>query len=239
VIEDEGSEEHGLPMSVIARSGELTIRDDWYASGMAGTGSNTVAAENVFVPTHRTYPLPALTEGRFPSTANSDNPSFSLPAAAVLIVNAGGTPVGTAKGALEAFLARLPGRLIAFTDYPSQAEAPVTHLRVGEAALNIESAEAHVRLACAILDDHPGGPMSTDARIRCRAHISHATGLAREAVDVLFAGSGATSIQPDVPIQRFQRDIQALSNHGLLAPSTTTELYGRILCGLEPNSAIY
>ena len=239
VVEDEGADEHGLPMSVILKGGELTILDDWHASGMAGTGSNTVVAEDVFVPAHRTYPLPDLTEGRYPASASSDNPYFNLPTAAVLIVNAGGTPVGAARGALEAFLERLPGRTIAFTDYPSQAEAPVTHLRVGQAALGIESAESHVRRACALLDDHPGGPMSREARIRCRAHISHATALARDAVDLLFAGSGATSIQQDVPIQRFQRDIQALSNHGLLSPSTTTELYGRILCGLEPNTTIY
>jgi hypothetical protein len=69
--------------------------------------------------------------------------------------------------------------------------------------------------------------------------VSYATGLAREAVDRLFSASGATSIQPQVPIQRFQRDIQALSNHAIMSPSTTTELYGRHLCGLEPNTTLY
>src|SRR5207237_7298756 len=105
-----------------------------------------------------------------------------------------------------------------FTDYPSQAEAPVTHLQVGEAALEIESADAHVRRACAILDGHRGGPMSPEQRIKCRAHISHATGLARRAGDGLFAASGASSMQPQVPIQPFQPDIQALAKPGAPAP---------------------
>ena len=35
------------------------------------------------------------------------------------------------------------------------------------------------------------------------------TGLSRQAVDILFLASGASSIQQHVPIQRFQRDIQA------------------------------
>ena len=39
-----------IPTCVIARSHDLTIVDDWYATGMSATGSNTIVAENVFVP---------------------------------------------------------------------------------------------------------------------------------------------------------------------------------------------
>jgi alkylation response protein AidB-like acyl-CoA dehydrogenase len=229
----------GVPTCVLVPSGDLTILDDWYASGMAGTGSNTVVAEDVFVPAHRALPLPDILEARYPERHNSDSAYFSLPAVAVLIVNAGGTPVGTAMGALDAFLERLPGRQITYTSYAVQAEAPVTHLQLGELALKIESADAHMRRGAAILDGHPGGPLSLEARVKCRAHVSYATGLAREAVDTLFYASGASSVQPQVPIQRFQRDIQALANHGLMNPWTTNELYGRFLCGLEPNTALY
>jgi len=229
----------GLPTSVILRNSEVTRLDDWYASGMAGTGSNTIVAEEVFVPAYRTQLLPEMTEGRYPPRHNSEGPYFNYPTAPVLVVNAGGTPLGLARGAMEAFMERLPGRGIIFTSYTNQAEAPVTHLTVGEAALKLESADAHVRRACALLDDHPGGPMSVENRIKTRAHISHATQLSREIVDMLFRASGATAIQPDVPIQRFQRDIHALANHGIMSPSTTTELYGRHLCGLEPNTLLY
>ena len=40
-------------------------------------------------------------------------------------------------------------------------------------------------------------------------------------------------------IQRFQRDMQALANHAILHSPTTVELYGRVLCGLEPNTFLY
>jgi alkylation response protein AidB-like acyl-CoA dehydrogenase len=232
---DEGA---GPPICTVVRTSELTILDDWYASGMAGTGSNSVAAENVFVPSHRTLVLPEMVEGRYAERHNSANPYANYPLVPVLIVNAGGTPLGTARGALDAFMERLPGRAITFTDYVHQSEAPVTHLQVGEATLKIASGDAHVRRACEILDRHPGGAMSLGDRIKCRAHISYSTRLAREVVDTLFAASGASAIQPDVPIQRFQRDIQALSNHAIMSPTTTTELYGRFLCGLEPNTTL-
>jgi 3-hydroxy-9,10-secoandrosta-1,3,5(10)-triene-9,17-dione monooxygenase len=57
--------------------------------------------------------------------------------------------------------------------------------------------------------------------------------------DLLFYGSGASSIQSNVPMQRFQRDMQVLANHAIMHAPTAAELYGRVLCGLEPNTPLY
>jgi 3-hydroxy-9,10-secoandrosta-1,3,5(10)-triene-9,17-dione monooxygenase len=81
--------------------------------------------------------------------------------------------------------------------------------------------------------------MTKLARIKVRAHVGAATRYARDAVDTLFYASGASAIQASVPIQRFQRDMQALANHAILHPQTNVELYGRVLCGLEPNTFLY
>ena len=229
----------GVPMCVLLRARDLERLDDWHASGMAATGSSTIIADDVFVPAHRAQPLPDMLEANYGPRHNADNPYFNFPLAAVLTVNAAGTPVGIARGALEAFHERLPGRGITYTTYENKSEAPVTHLQVGEAALKIDSADAHMRLACRELDDHAGEKLSVRGRVKARAHVSAATGLAREAVDVLFYSSGASAIQSHVPIQRFQRDIQALSNHAIMHPQTTIELYGRVLCGLPPNTPLY
>jgi 3-hydroxy-9,10-secoandrosta-1,3,5(10)-triene-9,17-dione monooxygenase len=229
----------GVPTCVLVKSRELKVLEDWHASGMAATGSNTIVAENVFVPAHRSLPLPEMIEARYPPRHNATSRYFNYPTAAVLTVNGGGTPLGIARGALETFVERLPGRGITYTTYTNKSEAPVTHLQLGEASLKIESADAHVRRAASLLDDHPGGPMSMESRVKARAHIAYATGLAREAVDTLFYASGASSIQTQIPIQRFQRDIQALANHAIMHPQTGIELYGRVLCGLPPNTPLY
>jgi alkylation response protein AidB-like acyl-CoA dehydrogenase len=234
-----GEGANAVPTCVIVRSAELTRLDDWYASGMAATGSNTVVAKEIFVPSYRAVPLPAMLNAKFPDRHNARNPYFGYPLAAVLSVNAAGTPVGAARGAMETFVERLPGRAITYTTYTNKIEAPVTHLQVGEAALKIDSADAHMRLACAALDESGGAPLTVRDRVQARAHVSYATGLAREAVDGLFYASGASAIQSHVPIQRFQRDIQALANHAVMHPQTTIELYGRVLCGLEPNTLLY
>jgi 3-hydroxy-9,10-secoandrosta-1,3,5(10)-triene-9,17-dione monooxygenase len=229
----------GLPTCVIARSADLELLDDWRATGMTATGSNTVVADNVFVPRRRTMPLPEMLEARYPARHNAANPYFNLPLAPVLTVNAGGTPLGIARGAMEAFTERMPGRGITYTNYTNKAEAPVTHLQIAEASLTIESADAHVRRATTLLDRPLEDSMSMQTRVKSRAHIAYATGLARNAVDILFYASGASSIQEHLPIQRFQRDIQALANHAIMHPQTALELYGRVLCGLQPNTLLY
>ena len=228
-----------MPTCMIARSADLTLLDDWYATGMAATGSNTVVAENVFVPGNRAMPLPHMLEAKYPDRHNARNPYFNYPLAPVLTVNAGGTPVGTARGAMDAFLERLPGRGITYTNYTNKAEAPVTHLQLAEASMKIDSADAHVRMATSLLDGASNGSMTMQTRVKSRAHIAYSTGLAREATDILFYASGASSIQEHMAIQRYQRDIQALSNHAIMHPQTGLELYGRILCGLEPNTLLY
>lgn len=228
----------GMPTCIIAPTHELKRLDDWHASGMVATGSDTIVADGLFVPAHRTMPLPHMLEAMYPARHNAANPYFNYPLAPVLVVNAGGTPIGAARGALELFHARLPGRAITYTNYTNKAEAAVTHLQVGEATLKLDSAEAHVRLACALLDGS-SRPMSKHARVESRAHISYATGLARDVVDALFYASGASVIQNHVPMQRVQRDMQALANHAIMHPQTAIELYGRVLCGLEPNTPLY
>lgn len=228
-----------MPTCMIARSADLTILDDWHATGMSATGSNTIVAENVFIPARRTMPLPQMLEGHYPPRHNAGNAYFNYPLAAVLTVNAGGTPAGIARGAMDAFVERLPGRGITYTNYTSKIEAPVTHLQIGEASLKIDSSLAHVRLATALLDESADGKLTMHERIRARAHIAYSTGLAREATDILFYASGASSIQEHIPIQRQQRDIQALANHAIMHPQTAMELYGRVLCGLPPNTLLY
>ena len=235
-----GAGTDAMPLCCIVKSSDLSRLDDWHASGMAGTGSHTIVAHDIFVPARRAQPLPAMINGAYvPNRHNAGQPYFNLPLAAVLTVNGGGTPVGIARGALDAFFARLPGRPITYTTYTNQAEAAITHLQTGEAALLLHSADAHIRRAAAILDQPTEHPLSMRTRVEARAHVAYATGLARQAVDLLFHGSGASAIQSHVPIQRFQRDMQALANHAVMHAPTGIELYGRVLCGLEPNTPLY
>ena len=207
---------------------------------MAATGSNTIVADDVFVPAHRVLPLPRCSRRATRTRHNSGESVFQLSARGGADGQRGGHArrhrARRARGVSRA----AAGAGITYTTYTNKSEAPVTHLQVGEAALKIDSADAHMRLACARCSTiMRARSCRRSARVKARAHVSSATGLAREAVDVLFYASGASAIQSHVPIQRFQRDMQALANHAIMHPQTTIELYGRVLCGLPPNTPLY
>lgn len=230
----------GMPTATLVPIGDLTRVDDWHATGMSGTGSSSVVADDVFVPSHRTQPTPPMIGGVYPTDRhNAADPYFNLPLASVLAVNAGGTPLGIARGALDAFLQRLPGRGITYTSWEDQSQSQVTHLQVGEAALLTDSAEDQVKRACVTLDAPADGVATSEReRAEARSRIGYATGLTRRAVDILYEASGASAIQHHVPIQRFQRDMQALANHAIMHGPTHIEMWGRILVGLPPQSLL-
>ena len=71
---------------------------------------------------------------------------------------------------------------------------------------------------------------------RARGDLGRACQLAQEAVDSFKRASGGSAIYQNVPIQRIERDMAAVTQHALMHPDTNTELYGRLLCGLEPNT---
>jgi alkylation response protein AidB-like acyl-CoA dehydrogenase len=151
---------------------------------------------------------------------------------------ASGTPLGLAKAAMTAFFQRLPGRGITYTNYARQAEAPLTHLQVAEAAMKIDEAEFHSSRAATLVDNKTasGDVWTIEERVRVRLDTAMVARLAKEAIDILNTASGGSSIYSSVPIQRIQRDIQAANLQGMMHPNTNLELYGRIRCGLEPNT---
>jgi alkylation response protein AidB-like acyl-CoA dehydrogenase len=77
-----------------------------------------------------------------------------------------------------------------------------------------------------------------EERARIRAQCGYLTRLCKEAIDLVASAAGASAIPLDAPIQRIVRDVHALSVHSLVNPATNLELYGRVLAGREPNTAL-
>ncbi|MCP2336097.1 acyl-CoA dehydrogenase family protein [Actinomadura rupiterrae] len=226
------------PIMTVVPMSELSIVDDWDTTGLRGTGSVSTVAENVLVPQERVLPLPLVLTERYASKSNASSPVFRaplLPTASALSV---GAAVGLAAAARDAFFERLPGRKITYTGYERQQEAPVTHLRVAEAVMMIDEAAFHAHRLADMVDAKgaDGSPWSMEERARARADMGRACRLAEEAAGVLNAASGGSSIYNDVPIQRIARDLHAINMHALMHPDTNDELYGRVLCGMEPDT---
>jgi alkylation response protein AidB-like acyl-CoA dehydrogenase len=226
------------PIMAIVPMTDLKIIDDWDVAGLRATGSVTTVAENVFIPAARYQSIPAVMRQEFDQNRNSDTPIYRGPVVGVLSAINTGKMVGLAKAAQEAFFERLTDRPIAHTTYTRQAEAPVVHLQVAEAAMKIEEAESHSRELAAMVDgkNEADESWTTLERAYCRVVVGRVAQLSLEAVNIFNMASGASSIYTNMPIQRIQRDIQAINIHALNLPSKNLELYGRILCGQEPNT---
>jgi len=226
------------PVVALIPTAALEVLDDWDTAGLRGTGSVSSIAREVFVPTERVFSVISLLQGQSGSQLNADAPIYRTPMVPTVAATASGTPLGLAKAAITNFFQRLPGRGIAYTTYAKQAEAPITHMQVAEAAMKIDEAEFHAYRAATLVDTKAasGEAWTLEERARVRMDAAMATRLAKEAIDILNTASGGSSIYSSVPIQRIERDIQAASLQGMINPHTNLELYGRILCGLEPNT---
>ncbi|MCG5216039.1 acyl-CoA dehydrogenase family protein [Streptosporangium soli] len=233
-----GPDHEPMPIMALVPMSDLQIFDDWDTSGLRGTGSVSTIAQNVFVPAERILPLPAILQEQYASQLNAGTPIYRAPLLPVASASSVGTVLGLAKAAKTAFLQRLPGRKITYTAYDSQSEAPLTHLQVAEASLKIDQAQFHAERLADTVDSksEQGTQWSLEERARVRADMGAVCKLAKEAVDIFATASGGSSIYSDVAIQRISRDVQAVNLHALMHPNTNNELYGRILCGLPPNT---
>lgn len=228
-----------MPVMALVPMSDLQIVDDWHTSGLKGTGSVSTVAENVFVPADRVLPLGAVVQGQGgASRTNAAAAIYRAPLLPVAAASSVGAVLGMARAAKEVFLERLPERKITYTNYASQAEAPLTHLQVADATMKIDQAQFHAYRLADLVDskNEQDAPWTLEERVRARADMGAVCRLAKEAVDILASASGGSSIYSDVAIQRIARDIQAVSLHALMHPNTNSELYGRVLCGLEPNT---
>jgi len=227
------------PVMAMVPMSDLQIVDDWYSAGLRGTGSVSTVASAVRVPMTRVVPMPLVLSEQYATELNTASALWRVPMIATGCGSFAGVAVGVARAAMAGFHERLGDRKITYTEYESQREAPVTHLRVAEAAYLIDESVFHAHRLASMLDRKgvAGEFWDVRDRVAARAALGRVFRLAQQAVDTLAAGSGGTSLYSSVAIQRIRRDVQALNLHALMHADTNAELYGRVLLGLEPNSA--
>jgi alkylation response protein AidB-like acyl-CoA dehydrogenase len=236
ILLDPNSEPY--PVMGPVRLSELEVRDDWHTTGLRSSGSVATIAKDLFIPQERILPAPAVVNSQSASKLNAGVAMYRAPFISVGSAATVGVATGIAKAIRDSFFERLPGRKVTYTLYGSQAEAPVTHLRTAEAVMKIDEAEFHAYRLADLVDAKcaSGEEWSITERGRARGDEGAAVRLSNEAADILAANSGGSSAYTKVPIQRFVNDLRTVSLHAMMMPDVNAEIYGRILCGLEPNT---
>ncbi|RMB75278.1 acyl-CoA dehydrogenase [Rhodococcus sp. SBT000017] len=217
---------------------QLTIADDWHVSAASGTGSSTTTATDVFVPSHRVVTAEqALLYGEPTRTPTAPGRGYSL--ISYVVAESVAAYIGMAKGALEVFLTRLPGKSLAYTVWTEQREHPLTQHKVALAANKISAAEtlsaSYVELLQCRADEGKHPTWEEKAAVRGQAGM--AILLVKEAIELLQTIAGASALSKLSAFQRYHRDLLGLSTHGLMSPDMSLEVHGRVLVGLDPQSS--
>lgn len=219
---------------------EVSVIDTWFVDGMIGTGSNDIACENVFVPHHRIMDMGEMRAGTAPgSKIHAHNPIYRQPMTPFLAVTAAIGAVGTARSAVDHFKTRMNSRTMIGTT-TKQVEKPAAHMRLGKADAMTRAAELLIRdvgrrnVALGARET----VATIEERIELRAQVALAMDMCRTAIRTVCEGAGSGAHMLDNPLQRAWRDVNVMASHVVYDFDGATELQGRALVGLPPNSPI-
>ena len=216
---------------------DATVYDVWYMDGMAGTGSNDVAVEDVFVPADRALSFQQMGAGTTPGALLHDNPMYRVAITPFLAIASAIPIIGAAKGVVERFREDLPSR-VSFGI--AQMDRPAVLMALGQAATDVELAEVSLRqsvrdlMRLAESDDR--GDVGERARIR--ANVVNAVTLSRDCARRVVDALGTTVHRSDHPIQRAVRDINVATGHVIHDRTAAMELRGRVMLGLPPQPTL-
>jgi alkylation response protein AidB-like acyl-CoA dehydrogenase len=229
-VEDKG----GTPelRKVVFSPAEIEIQDTWSVSGLCGTGSHHVVADNVLIDGART--CLALSED-----ACLDEPLLRIPAPAVFAFGIASVAIGIAQGALEDILA-LSAKKVPLLAGASLAANPLFQHQMGEAAVKLRAARTllYADAAAAWSTAEAGGPFAPDQRAHIRSAATWAATTAASVVDTAYGAGGGTSLYSVHPLQRRFRDVHALTQHFLVKLDTFTTA-GAVLAGADVELTVF
>lgn len=231
-------DESGALVDIVASAipmSELSVKDTWYVAGMAGTASNTLVADEVFVPEHRSLSVPAAVVGQF-QNQHAEETLYHTALAPVLALILVGPQLGIVRGAIEHVDRTLAkGRPVSYTFYPDSRQAPSTQFSRVEAQQELDTATLLIERGAAAVDAaaaagiYPEVPERARGRMDAGSAVEHL----RAAMQHLLNLNGAGSFAQANPLQRMWRDLETASRHAVLSPLIAREAYGRVLVGVE------
>ncbi|MEE2995561.1 MAG: acyl-CoA dehydrogenase family protein [Pseudomonadota bacterium] len=236
---DENPVERGY---IVAPKSEFNIKDDWYAAGLAGTGSKTVFCENLRIPSHRYLSLEDTMSGNPPGAKANPAPLYTIPTFQALSISVAAPIIGISRGAYDCFMSDTSARVTrgsALANSGPMAQLPSIHTRIGKAAASIDAAKLLVlRDAKELMQTYiAGDSQSEEIRARNKGDLGFAAHLAVSGLDTIFEANGAGGLQLSSNMQRYWRDAHAGSMHISVNQDAVLGLYGRVHLGLPAGPA--
>ncbi|MGH6695146.1 acyl-CoA dehydrogenase family protein [Sphingopyxis sp.] len=218
---------------------QVEVIDSWQMAGMAATGSNDMRVEDLFVPEGYQFEVQPVRSGRGNGRSIYGAGLYGSPMLPNLCVTASIPALGAARQAIALCRQRLQAHT-KLGSTTTSVEKPAAQMRLARADLLARSAERTIRasarenIAIGAIDE----PAQTTERIRLRAEIAIAVQQCVEAIRTCCEAVGSSVHALDNPMQRLLRDVQVMQSHIVYDLDVATELHGRALVGLAPNSQL-
>ncbi|HUH39977.1 MAG TPA: flavin-dependent monooxygenase [Castellaniella sp.] len=222
--------------AVLPRS-DYTIRDDWYAIGMRGSGSKTLLIEKAFVPNHRIQAAKDMMEGKSAGFGlYPDSLIYSTPYRPYFASGFSAISLGIAERMLHAFKEKTQNRVRAYTGASVGTATPAL-MRLAESTHQVAAARAFLEKTWEDHRAHGAAKRypSRETLTYWRTNQAYAVKMCVEAVNRLFQAAGAGAWFETNEMQRLFRDSHMTAAHAYTDYDVCSQILGREIMGLEPD----
>ena len=232
--QDQVKMNNGIPeiIGVFMDAKDCRIMDTWYTLGMKATDSNDVAAENVFVPDHRFFPLnPDL-----PHNSYYQGPLYQFPAiGASISCLIAPIALAVARNAINE-LKKMADKKTPFGSMVSIRERGSVQRKLGMAEAMVQSSRAYLYQTIAESWDKilAGEKLSMEEKAGLLLAATHTNQSCFSAVDLMYSAAGSSSIYTKNPLARYYADAGVIRQHGFVNESRY-ETVAQVYFGLQPD----
>jgi len=208
--------------SFLMQPSEVTILDNWYTTGMRGTGSHDIEATDVFVPAERVFP----TLGAKPHHAS---PLYRVVISIPWCASIAGVALGIGRDAIDTFLEIARTKSANMMSRVNLSDRETAHKTVGECEGRLRAARAFLLETSRQVDEYiaRGEDIPNDAGALQRCAAANASLAAADVTIAMFRLAGSTSFYAISRLDRCFRDVNTLTQHavGGLAGATVSGRY--------------
>jgi alkylation response protein AidB-like acyl-CoA dehydrogenase len=211
------------------------IIDNWYVMGLKGTGSDSYAVNDLFVPEERSMTV----FGRNPAERRVHGPIYLFTVHQLFGASFAAVALGIVRSALDAFVELAKTKVPAPTGGSTVLrDNAVVQSQVGVAQSQLAAARVFLMHAIEeVWEEAFNDAVSLDKRVQLRMAESNATQTAKQVMDIAYHGAGATAIFESNPFERRFRDLHTVTQQ-VQAHFSVFEVIGKHFLGLPLTSRL-
>jgi len=232
----EGAEPE-LLLLCIPRS-DVEVIDNWYIAGLRSSGSCDVKVDQIFVPQHHMVSFSSFLDGTHYGASLYSNSLYCMPAAAIIFFEGMSVLSGILRGAVENFQEITETRIATYTG-SGVASKPSSQMRLARGRATADAVDDMIdALIVRTMTKSANGGLTLQDRAEIRMRAGLINQMCSDTVNDMMHGAGGNAFRDDVALQRFFRDANVLRTHAAMDFESSSEMYGRVLLGLDPGTPV-